>query len=332
MRLWSHRWSHFDSIIWHLALFYIKNWNDWRHTSKVGLWQVSLPICWSEFSVFRVFSAGIQRNSAVPPPATIPSSTAARVAFKASLMRSFFSFTSTSLVPPTCQREVVFVFQNQVHYEWAFPLPSKHARAGISLKGTLYPWGEGHRNWSYHNRKLDQEKLNFFTTKSFLILVVCSVHCTKTELFRHLSAWLLFTKRGPLLLFSCPKKIWHTKRSKILEVGRLMTCNKKSIPHLLACTNQWTALNAKPFHLPWYTIKQALFHESKKKKSPQNEVLNRPQSTHFSQAQPLTRSPSGPTTTLGKHFKSIFSLDLLPWYNCLGWLDIPNQITYSLTH
>lgn len=60
-------------------------------------------------------------------------------------------------------------------------------------------------------------------------------------------------------------------------------------------------------------------------------MLNRPQSTHFSQAQPLNRSPSGPTTTLEKHFWTLFSLDLLPWYNGLGWLGIPNQVTYSLT-
>ena len=36
----------------------------------------------------------------VPPPATIPSSTAARVAFKASSIRSFLSFISTSVAAP----------------------------------------------------------------------------------------------------------------------------------------------------------------------------------------------------------------------------------------
>lgn len=35
------------------------------------------------------------------PPGTIPSSTAARVALSASCTRSFFSLTSTSLLPPT---------------------------------------------------------------------------------------------------------------------------------------------------------------------------------------------------------------------------------------
>jgi hypothetical protein len=38
--------------------------------------------------------------SATPPPGTMPSSTAALVAFMASVTRSFFSFTSTSLAPP----------------------------------------------------------------------------------------------------------------------------------------------------------------------------------------------------------------------------------------
>jgi len=47
------------------------------------------------------FNPGPQRINAVPPPGTIPSSTAARVAFSASVTRSFFSLTSTSLLPPT---------------------------------------------------------------------------------------------------------------------------------------------------------------------------------------------------------------------------------------
>ncbi len=38
---------------------------------------------------------------AVPPPDTIPSSTAARVAFNASSMRSFNSFNSVSVGAPT---------------------------------------------------------------------------------------------------------------------------------------------------------------------------------------------------------------------------------------
>jgi len=38
---------------------------------------------------------------AQPPPTTIPSSTAALVAFKASSTLSFLSLTSTSVAPPT---------------------------------------------------------------------------------------------------------------------------------------------------------------------------------------------------------------------------------------
>src|SRR5258707_217060 len=53
---------------------------DW--TSSLSL--VSLPI------------AALARNSATPPPETMPSSTAALVACMASSTRPFFSFTSTS--------------------------------------------------------------------------------------------------------------------------------------------------------------------------------------------------------------------------------------------
>ncbi len=41
------------------------------------------------------------RKSATPPPGTIPSSTAARVACNASSTRAFFSFISTSVAAPT---------------------------------------------------------------------------------------------------------------------------------------------------------------------------------------------------------------------------------------
>src|SRR6188472_2521168 len=45
---------------------------------------------------------GFRRHSkATPPPGTMPSSTAARVAFSASSTRSFLSFTSVSVDPPT---------------------------------------------------------------------------------------------------------------------------------------------------------------------------------------------------------------------------------------
>ncbi len=41
------------------------------------------------------------RMSATPPPGTMPSSTAARVACSASSTRAFFSFISTSVAAPT---------------------------------------------------------------------------------------------------------------------------------------------------------------------------------------------------------------------------------------
>ena len=41
------------------------------------------------------------RSSATPPPGTMPSSTAARVALSASSTRAFFSFISVSVAAPT---------------------------------------------------------------------------------------------------------------------------------------------------------------------------------------------------------------------------------------
>ena len=52
---------------------------------------------------------GMHRKRAVPPPGTIPSSTAARVAHNASLTRSFFSLTSTSLEPPTYSSKLLII-------------------------------------------------------------------------------------------------------------------------------------------------------------------------------------------------------------------------------
>ena len=46
-------------------------------------------------------SAGSARISATPPPGTMPSSTAARVACSASSTRAFFSFISVSVAAPT---------------------------------------------------------------------------------------------------------------------------------------------------------------------------------------------------------------------------------------
>ena len=61
--------------------------------------QTSNP--WSELCPFKSLMDLIEYNKAVPPPGTIPSSTAARVAAKASSTLSFLSFTSTSVEPPT---------------------------------------------------------------------------------------------------------------------------------------------------------------------------------------------------------------------------------------
>src|SRR4028118_304440 len=55
----------------------------------------------SEFSFFAWLIACLARSSATPPPGTMPSSTAARVALRASSTRSFFSLPSTSVAPPT---------------------------------------------------------------------------------------------------------------------------------------------------------------------------------------------------------------------------------------
>lgn len=59
-----------------------------------------LPVFWSSFDPLTLSRALMQRSRATPPPGTIPSSTAALVAHRASLTRSFFSLTSTSLDPP----------------------------------------------------------------------------------------------------------------------------------------------------------------------------------------------------------------------------------------
>mmetsp|Transcript_24675 Transcript_24675/g.64430 ORF Transcript_24675/g.64430 Transcript_24675/m.64430 type:complete len:451 (-) Transcript_24675:82-1434(-) len=61
----------------------------------------STPTCWSRFSSLRLSSFEDANSSAVPPPGTIPSSSAAFVAFNASFSLSLTSLTSTSLAPPT---------------------------------------------------------------------------------------------------------------------------------------------------------------------------------------------------------------------------------------
>ena len=71
----------------------------WRSGARSALLTISAPIASSpcKFSL-TLFEA---RISAEPPPTTIPSSTAARVALRASSTRSFFSFISVSVAAPT---------------------------------------------------------------------------------------------------------------------------------------------------------------------------------------------------------------------------------------
>src|SRR6516164_5129007 len=60
-----------------------------------------MPACTSALPSVILPTAFLARRSATPPPGTIPSSTAARVALSASSTRSFFSLTSISVAPPT---------------------------------------------------------------------------------------------------------------------------------------------------------------------------------------------------------------------------------------
>ena len=59
-----------------------------------------IPVVSSSFAPSNPSKASIARIKATPPPGTIPSSTAARVAARASSTRSFFSFISTSVAAP----------------------------------------------------------------------------------------------------------------------------------------------------------------------------------------------------------------------------------------
>ena len=62
---------------------------------------MSIPTFWSVLAPVNFSNARTARTRAIPPPATMPSATAARVAANASSTRSFFSFTSNSVIPPT---------------------------------------------------------------------------------------------------------------------------------------------------------------------------------------------------------------------------------------
>ena len=63
---------------------------------------MSTPIFSSPRALPRAFStASRQRSRATPPPGTMPSSAAARVACRASSTRAFFCFISASVLAPT---------------------------------------------------------------------------------------------------------------------------------------------------------------------------------------------------------------------------------------
>src|SRR3954451_16212573 len=72
----------------------------WRTGSSQARRTILTPNCSSPSSL-RASRTTEARNNATPPPGTIPSSTAARVACKASSTRAFFSFISTSVAAPT---------------------------------------------------------------------------------------------------------------------------------------------------------------------------------------------------------------------------------------
>ena len=66
-----------------------------------ALLTISTPAFWSAFAVLTLSRADAAFKRAKPPPVTMPSSTAARVALRASSTLSFLSLTSTSVAPPT---------------------------------------------------------------------------------------------------------------------------------------------------------------------------------------------------------------------------------------
>mmetsp|Transcript_1392 Transcript_1392/g.2151 ORF Transcript_1392/g.2151 Transcript_1392/m.2151 type:complete len:254 (-) Transcript_1392:89-850(-) len=74
-----------------------------RAGTTIAFWTISMPMRWSTFSVLLIRADRRLEacKRAEPPPGTMPSSTAARVALSASTTRSFFSPTSLSVAPPT---------------------------------------------------------------------------------------------------------------------------------------------------------------------------------------------------------------------------------------
>ncbi len=72
----------------------------WRTGSSRARLTILIPVCTSPASL-KVATSSITSIKAVPPPGTKPSSTAARVAFKASSIRYLRSFNSVSVAAPT---------------------------------------------------------------------------------------------------------------------------------------------------------------------------------------------------------------------------------------
>src|SRR5207237_7400468 len=72
----------------------------WRSGSSSARFTIFTPMASSSSTL--IFSiAGMHRIRATPPPGTMPSSTAARVACMASSTRAFFSLSSVSVAAPT---------------------------------------------------------------------------------------------------------------------------------------------------------------------------------------------------------------------------------------
>ena len=72
-----------------------------RIGASKALRMMETPTSSSTLSVLTCSRAGWTSRRATPPPATIPSSTAARVAWRASSIRDFFSLSSDSVAAPT---------------------------------------------------------------------------------------------------------------------------------------------------------------------------------------------------------------------------------------
>src|SRR6266487_654901 len=72
-----------------------------RMGSSIARRTIAMPICSSSSVGFILSSARWPHSRATPPPGTMPSSTAARVACSASSTRAFFSFISVSVAAPT---------------------------------------------------------------------------------------------------------------------------------------------------------------------------------------------------------------------------------------